>query len=255
MATNAACRDSAMTAPCDPTTRRASLRRWVFYGTAALLLVGGLLVLPCVVRVRDSEGWVRSQVRLKQIGLALRQYHEQYGRLPPAIVRGKNDQPLYSWRVLLLPYLEQERLYEDFHLDEPWDSPHNRVLLEETPRCYEPALGGLDLPGLTRYQVFVGPRTAFEQDDFPDGLTDIILVAEAATPVHWSKPVDLEYAPDKPLPSLGSAFSQPVHVLCYEVQRKAGFNACFADGSCRFIGSTTDEKTVRGLITRSGTRR
>src|SRR5439155_2700380 len=66
-------------------------------------------------------------------------------------------------------------LYRQFKLDEPWDGPHNKVLLEKMPRSYKPALGGNDAPGLTRYQVFTGPGTAFERagltwDDFSDGL-------------------------------------------------------------------------------------
>jgi hypothetical protein len=159
--------------------------------------------------------------------------------------------------VLLLPYLEGDRLYQQFHLDEPWDSPHNKKLLDRTPRCYEPALGGNDQPGLTRYQVFVGPGTAFERDgltwdDFPDGLAGTFLVVEAGEPVPWSQPADLVYAPDKPLPPLGGVFTRPVHVLCYEVQRRPGFNACFADGSTRFIRSMADEKAVRALVTRDG---
>lgn len=162
-----------------------------------------------------------------------------------------------SWRVLLLPYLEEDNLYKQFHLEEPWDSPHNKPLSEKTPRCYVPALGGNDPPGLTRYQGFVGPGTAFERggltwDDFPDGRSGTILVVEAAEPVLWSKPEDLVYDPDKPLPTLAGSFTKPVHFLCYEIHRRPGFNACFADGSNRFISSKTDKEIIRGLITRNG---
>jgi hypothetical protein len=188
--------------------------------------------------------------------MALRSYHEVNGKLPPAVVSRKDGQPLYSWRVLLLPYLDQDSLYKQFKLDEPWDSPHNKPLSGETPRCYVPAGGGMDGPGLTRYQVFVGPGTAFERPgltwaDFPAGPENTILVVEAAEPMPWSKPVDLHYRPDKPLPSLG-VYSKPVHFLCYELWRKPGFNACFGDGATRFISSETDEKTIRAFITRSG---
>ena len=68
----------------------------------------------------------------------------------------------------------------------------------------------------------------------------------------WSKPVDLAYSPDRPLPPLGGAFTRPVHFLCYPLGRKAGFNACFGDGTVRFISSTTGEGTIRALITRNG---
>jgi hypothetical protein len=234
-----------------------SRARWVRLALAALVVSFGLLLLPCLRRVRDGEGWVRSQVSLRQIGVALRTYHDVNGRLPPAVVRGEDGRALSSWRVLLLPYLEQEGLYKQFRPDEPWDGPHNRGLLVRTPRCYEPALGGNDAPGLTRYQLFVGAGTPFEREgltwqDFPDGPANTILVAEAGEPVPWSKPADLAFHPGGPLPLLGGAFGKPVHFLCYEVGRRPGFNAVFGDGKTRFIREETDDGTVRGLITRNG---
>lgn len=114
-----------------------------------------------------------------------------------------------------------------------------------------------DDPGLTRYQLFVGPGTAFERDgltleDIPDGLAETILVVEAGEPVPWSKPVDLVYSPDDALPPLGGVFSKPIKWLDYEIKRKPGFVAAFADGSTRFIGHDVDEKVIRSLITRNG---
>jgi hypothetical protein len=118
-------------------------------------------------------------------------------------------------------------------------------------------LRGPDRAGRTRYQVLVGPGTAFERDgltwdDLPDGLANTLVVVEAGEPVPWSKPADLAYDPNGPLPPLGGPFSKPVHALCYEVGRSRGFNACFADGSTRFLRSTTAEQTLRALITRNG---
>jgi hypothetical protein len=199
--------------------------------------------------VRDGEGWQWSASRLKQIGLAVHNYHDVYGRLPPTVKRGNDGQPLYSWRVLLLPFLEQVSLFNQFNLDEPWDSPHNKPLLESIPKCYTLEMGRNDIAGLTHYQAVVGPGTAFEQKDLAGSL---LLVVEAAAPVPWSKPVDLVYAPDKPLPELGGLFQQPIHLWCYEIGRREGFNACFGDGTVRFIRSDTDERTLRGLITGNG---
>ena len=117
--------------------------------------------------------------------------------------------------------------------------------------------GGRDTTGLTHYQVFVGPGTAFEKDGltfdgFPDGLANTILVVETHEAVPWTKPADLSYGSDKPLPALGGLYSKPYHFLCYEVGRTPGFNACFADGTTRFLSGKTDEKTIRSLITRNG---
>jgi hypothetical protein len=68
-------------------------------------------------------------------------YHDAHGRLPPAVVYGKDGKPLYSWRVLLLPYLDEQELYQQFQLDEPWDSPHNLQLLPRMPGFYAPPSG------------------------------------------------------------------------------------------------------------------
>src|SRR5262245_16111327 len=126
------------------------------FSVVAVFAVGFcVLLVPCVQTVRDGEAWVRSRDRLKQSGHALHPYDDIDKRLPPAVVTDKQGRPLYSWRVLLLPFLEEKRVYERFRLDEPWDSPHNKRLLEKTPRSYQPLGGGNDPPGLTRYQVLV----------------------------------------------------------------------------------------------------
>ena len=63
-------------------------------------------------------------------------YHDTYGTFPPAATTDGADKPLLSWRVAILPFLEQQPLYEQFHLDEPWDSPHNKTLIEQMPQVY-----------------------------------------------------------------------------------------------------------------------
>src|SRR5579884_3202970 len=97
-----------MTAAPDPAVRRTPFPTRLFLVVVAVCVLACLIVLPCMVEVRDGEGWLLSRNCLKQIGWALHNYHEAYGRLPPAVVRGKDGQPLYSWRVLLLPFLEEE---------------------------------------------------------------------------------------------------------------------------------------------------
>src|SRR5262245_3840531 len=82
---------------------------------------------------RAREAAARNMCNLGGIAVALQNYNEEHGELPPAVVRGANGQPLYSWRVLILPYLEEGELYEEFRLDEPWDSEHNLRLLERMP--------------------------------------------------------------------------------------------------------------------------
>jgi RNA polymerase sigma factor (sigma-70 family) len=98
---------------------------------------------------------------LKQIGLAMLNYQDTYAFFPASAIYGKNGKPLLSWRVALLPYLDQDNLYKQFRLDEPWDSAHNKKLLDKMPDVFR-VPGQKDKSG-TYYQVFVGEGTMFEQ--------------------------------------------------------------------------------------------
>ncbi len=237
-----------------------SRKKWSSLVLVAIAFLFLLIFSPCLSKlfhtVRITTARDQSIYNIKEIALAIHNYHDAIGHLPPAVVRDKEGRALYSWRVLILPHIEQYGLYSNFHLDEPWDSPHNLPLSKKPPRCYIPPWGEND-PAITRYQVFIGPSTAFERPeltwaDFPDGLRNTILVVEAGEPVIWSKPDDVIYDPSGPLPSLGAGYSKPIHFLCREVARRPGFVACFADGSARFIPTSTDEKIIRALITRNG---
>jgi prepilin-type processing-associated H-X9-DG protein len=184
---------------------------------------------------------------LKVIGLAMHNYHDTYGSFPPPAIYSKEGEPLLSWRVLLLPFLEQEELYSQFQLDEPWDSANNLSLLAKMPRYYAPATGKPPQePFATYYQVFVGPGAAFEGKkafsfaSFTDGTSNTILVIEAAKPVAWTKPEDLPFAPGQLLPKLGG------------LSKFGAANAAYVDGSVHYIPRDTDEKILRALITRNG---
>jgi hypothetical protein len=163
-------------------------------------------------------------------------------------VYGKNGKPLHSWRVLILPFIEQNNLYKQFRLDEPWDSSHNLKLLPKMPATYAPPPGKMSKVPLyhTVMHVFVGKGAAFEgkqgmriPDDFPDGTSNTFLVVETGQPVPWTKPQDLPYAPDQPLPDLTGIFHD-------------GFRAGLADASVRFIAKDMGEATLRAAIMRNG---
>ena len=200
---------------------------------------------------------------MKQIGFALQSYaQDHYGRLPPAALCDGDGKPLLSWRVLILPYLEQGNLYRQFHLDEAWDGPHNIALLSSMPKIYH-AWGGLPVevragPDDTFYQAFTGVGTAFEglqglrlPEDFPDGTSNTILLVEAGEAVPWTKPADLLYEADRPLPPLGGVFTGEGRFSLFGPNRVKGFHVCLADGSVRFIRPTTGESTLRDAITRN----
>jgi RNA polymerase sigma factor (sigma-70 family) len=187
----------------------------------------------------------QSMDNLKTLGLAMHNYHATYGSFPPAAVYSKDGKPLLSWRVLLLPFLDQQDLFRQFKLDEPWDGPTNKKLLAKMPEIYAIPRAKAKESHATAYQVFTGAGTIFPSPkasriaDITDGTSNTILIVEADEPVPWTKPADLPYDPNKPLPKLGGVTKQ-------------GFSTAFADGSARFFKRTIKEATLRALITSNG---
>ncbi len=210
------------------------------------------LLLPAVQASRTAARRSQSVNNLKQIGLAMHNFHSTNNRFP-APIRDKNGKPLLSWRVAILPFLEQQALFNEFHLDEPWDSPHNRELVERMPQVYA-VPGAKSEVGETFYRGFSGKHTLFDPakkqgvaiQEVTDGTSNTIGVVEAREAAPWTKP-DSDIAVDteslKPevmgavLPQLGGQFPN-------------GFNALFLDGSVRFIKDTINPVTLRALLTR-----
>ncbi len=202
-----------------------------------------IALVDSVQQVRDASNKMSSRNNLHQIGIAIHDYEDDHKRFPPQAITDNRDKPLLSWRVAILPYLEQDKLYKDFHLDEPWDSPHNKKLLAKMPSTYKHPAAKTKEPGLTHYQAFAAKGTAFEPGtrigfhSFLDGSANSLMVIEAAEPVPWTKPEDLPYDAKKPLPKLGGVF------------KNGTFNALFGDGHVRTIGRKCDEQTLRYIIT------
>ncbi len=119
-------------------------------------------VAGMVLRLHGSADDIRSRNNLKQIALAMINFSDANGFMPPPAICGKDGKPLLSWRVAILPYIEQGNLYNQFKLDEPWDSPNNKPLLARMPKIYAPIRGKTKQPYSTFYQVFVGPGAPFQ---------------------------------------------------------------------------------------------
>jgi hypothetical protein len=193
----------------------------------------------------ESDARQQSTQNLKMLGLAMHNYLSEYGQFPPAAVYSNDGKPLLSWRVLLLPYLDERDLYTKFKLDEPWDGPTNKKLLEKMPAIFSPTPGKPKDSYDTVYQVFTGKGTIFPSpktskiSDITDGTSNTILIVEAAKAVPWTKPDDLPFDAKTPLPKLGGVIKQ-------------GFMTAFADGSVRFLKQSIKEASLRKLITSNG---
>jgi hypothetical protein len=181
---------------------------------------------------------------LKQLALAFHIYMDMNKQMPSAAVFSQDGKPLLSWRVAILPFIEEERLYKEFHLDEPWDSPHNKALLPRMPKVYR--LPGTKERSKTHYQLFVGPNTPWPGDGrtgpkvatFADGMSNTLLIAESMSGVDWTKPEDMQVDPQRsPRLLLGHRLKADT---CY---------AALADGSVRsFSVAKIREETLRHLI-------
>jgi len=186
---------------------------------------------------------------LKQIGLAMHNYHDRHGSFPPAYTVDKAGKPLLSWRVLILPYLEQDALYKEFHLDEPWDSPHNRTLIDRMPvtyRCPSSSAKRADA-GKTTYLTPRGKSTIFPGSEgikiqkITDGTSNTVFVVDASNDraVVWTKPDDWDVDPALDLKGIFG-------------HHPGGTSFSFADGSVHFIKDSVDPKVMEKLLTRDG---
>lgn len=179
---------------------------------------------------------------LRQLGLAMHNFHDVYGSFPPP-ASYQDGQPLLSWRVYLLPYLDQMPLYQQFHLDEPWDSEHNMALLSEMPAVFQSASAELNQQGLTRLVLPVAELTAFHGEtgvtikEMTDGTTQTALIvsvpAEHAVP--WTKPADWEVD-----------FSQDLHAWLFEGQTE--LPVLLGDGSVQQFDATLTPDNLRRLL-------
>ena len=213
--------------------------------------VAAALMLPAVQASRQASRRMQGANQLKQIGLALHNFAQANRVFPAGYSADAKGKPLLSWRVHILPYIEQDGLYRQFHLDEPWDSPHNKTLIERMPRIYR-AANSKGKPGMTNYLgvggadgIFVRPTpgsklgTGFQK--IVDGTSNTMMTVEVPdeSAVVWTKPGD--FSPNKQNPTKGLLGLVP-----------GGFQAGLADGSVRFISENIDPATLRALFTKSG---
>lgn len=208
------------------------------------MLVG--LLLPAVQAAREAARRMTASNELKHIGLAMHNHHSAYKSLPDRAIRDADGKPLLSWRVKILPFIEQGALYREFHLDEPWDSEHNIKLLPRMPSTYVDPSVPLE-PGHTVFQVPVGEKVLFHDTGTPrfrevlDGLSNTIMVVECnrEKAVPWTKPEDVTINLSSPMTQMGNTHANGFHVL-------------MSDGAVKFIANSIDQDLFRALLTTTG---
>jgi hypothetical protein len=207
------------------------------------------LFSPLKVKMWEGSALEKGRNNLRQLLRASHIYADTGGgQLPATATYDKQGRALLSWRVQLLPFLKQDKLYRQFHLDEPWDSEHNKKLIPMMPPVFALAKSPLNALGKTVYLAPTGKGLAFEgtkglrfPSAFVDGTANTILFVEAddAHAVIWTKPEDLAVDLNNPQKGLGRHFGP-------------GFLVGMLDGSARFVSAYVDKATLKALFTRNG---
>ncbi len=199
------------------------------------------MLLPAVQKVREAAQRTSSINNLKQIALAMHNYNSTFGAFPAAaICDKKTGKPLLSWRVAILQYIEEEALYKQFKMDEPWDSEHNLKLAKNMPKIYFHPKANKPGDDKTHYRLFYGKGAAFELNkpsglaQITDGSSNTLMVVEAEESVVWTNPNDLAFDPAKALPKMLSIDGK--------------FSAAYCDGSVRTFKMPIDQEILKLLI-------
>ena len=186
--------------------------------------------------------------KMRRLAIAMLNYHDTYKHFP--LIGSFDDQkkPLLSWRVHLLPFLGHQQLYERFHLDEPWDSEHNRKLIEEMPDVYQSSVQAPAELGTTPFVRVVGADTMCTGTDRPiqirdikDGTSNTVMTVEVGNQhaVEWTKPEDLDFSKATFRSALFERFEDSALIG-------------FADGTTRIVPKTVNDDTAWAIITRDG---
>ncbi|RMF43427.1 MAG: DUF1559 domain-containing protein [Planctomycetota bacterium] len=216
-------------------------------GFFGLLVCGGILLallLPAVQAAREAARRMQCSNNLKQIALAMHNYHEVYGSFPPAFTVDENGNRLHSWRTLILPFLEQQALYNQIDLSKPWDDPGNAAIAETQIAVY--ACPSTPLGNQTTYQVVVDSSSIFPGatpvsiQEITDGTSNTLLVIEAPPElaVPWMSPNDVDM--DTFLTEVG------------RTHHTGGGNAALADGSIQFLSQDVDVALKTSMVTKAG---
>lgn len=198
-------------------------------------------VLPdALTTMRVAARRTQSANNLKQLSLSMHNYYDVNKGFPPAVIIGPKGHR-HSWRVAVLPYIEQGELYKQYRFDEPWDSPNNTKVMKQMPEVFRHPNDPVGATN-TRYLALTGPGTVFSKEgekasfgDITDGSSNTIMFLSGESNVPWTKPEDITYDPEK-------------NISMENLPFKNGFNASMFDGSVQFFPKDLDPKTLHLMI-------
>ncbi len=216
------------------------------------VFVAFCMLLPAVRRPPLAARRSQCTSNLHQIGLGLQNYAVVYGCFPPASVTDDNGKPMHSWRVLLLPFIEEKALYDKYDFNEPWDGPNNSLLAKQMPATYRCPSDAANSGNLTDYVAIAGPETLWQPNhgttfkEIKDGTSNTIAVIEAANAgIHWMEPRDLSFAEvSKGINAKQDPGISSMHPGCAI--------ALFADGHTQTIQENISQQLLQALCTKAG---
>ena len=220
-------------------------------GVVVLSLVMLYGLWPTFKGLKDRRDAIACMSNLQRIALALNAYAKDHGTYPTPVVRDAAGKPLYSWRVLLLPYLDERNTYSNFLLNEPWDSPNNSAWIGQCPSVYL-SPGSPGNTSQANYVLITGPGTIFPSTgplkpaQISDGLDRTLLVVETDNPINeWSKPFDIDVT--KLNPRIGASGNDKIGG-----SHADGATAVFADGQSAWLSVELPTTIVDAAITPNG---
>jgi prepilin-type processing-associated H-X9-DG protein len=236
-------------------TRMLSLALLAACILGALLACGGVVVkvlFPAVRSIRQTDHQAQCLANLQQIAMAVYDYRQRYDTFPPPVITDEDGRAMHSWRVLILPFLDQQELYDRYDFGQSWDSPDNRELIEMIPKVYRCPADPSGRGSQTSYLMIVGPGTfpsvtgPTRLDEFPDGgnLT-LMLVETVNSGIDWTEPRDLnaeEMSFEVNDPAGGAIGSR----------HPGGAHVALCDGTVRFLSDWTSPEQVQAMTTVDG---
>lgn len=240
--------ENAYAAPTSAPVLQTKKKGFRLFELLVLLAIIGILfamLIPATRRVRPAARRVQCLNNMRQIALAMINYESANGHFPPAYIADENGKPMHSWRVLILPHLEQQELYDRYSMDEPWDGPNNSKLHDEIVPLFR-CPSSTSAESCSDYELVTGPGTGFDGDksismkDITDGSSNTIMLVEVFDPDHhWMEPKDISTE------QLLSPILEEVEVSPNHSQVR---NVALFDGSTHSIDTKVPLEALRKLV-------
>lgn len=212
-----------------------------------MLMCGGVMIallLPAVQAAREAARRMQRQNNVKQVGLALHNYHAAYKQLPFTEVTDASGRPMLGWRLAISPFVEGQPQWEALAKDEPWDSESNLALVQNPPMAYQSPTGEIGETSIFAVVAPSGlfpptPMTKVEFGDVRDGLSSTLMLIELPNrSVPWTSMDNL--TPDEAFAAIRDL--QPPNVA----------HVLIGDGAVQALSPDVDRETFDAMISKDG---